>query len=240
MAVRLLTSAMLGLLIVAGFYLYDYATTTDKLAVSRVEFNGLNRLSTEDAQRLVGDVLGQNILLVPLENYTARFTGHPRIRSAVFKRVLPDRVICTVEEREPVALVFADRFLEVDEGGMVLPADALTDMLDLPIITGLEAEVVREGQHVDDERVVSALATLGACKKYGGKFADNISEIRIDNNGISIVSLKEGMVLLVGESGYEGRLKKFFLMQNTIAKREESARLIDLRFDDQIVLRSQI
>ena len=38
----------------------------------------------------------------------------------------------------------------------------------------------------------------------------------------------------------EAKLKRYFLMQNTISKRNENAKLIDLRFEDQIVLRSGI
>lgn len=240
MVIRLLTSATLGALIVAGFYFYDYLTTTEKLAIQEIEFKGLRRVQPAEIERAVADLRGQNILLVPLENYAARFTRHPRIKGARFRKVLPDRVVCTVEERVPVALVFAGRLLEVDEEGMIMTADGLTDMLDLPIISGLDRETVKEGRLCEDRRLTGALRVLAICKDYGGKFAQDISELRIGNRGINIVSLKEGMVLLLGKTDFEGRLNKFFLMRNTIAQQDASAKLVDLRFEDQIVLRSGI
>lgn len=237
MLIRLATSAVLGTLIVGCFYAYNFLTTTGKLAISEVDLRGLSRVDTEDIERLVADIQGQNILLVPLENYAARFAKHPRIRRASFKRVLPNRVICTVSEREPIALVYSSKFLEVDQEGMVMKADDLTDLLDLPIITGLDADLIKEGKPCGDERLSRALETLMICKKFGGRFADNISELRTERDGIRIVSLEEGVVLLLGTSGIENRLRKYFMLENTIASKDDSAKLIDLRFDDQIVLR---
>jgi cell division protein FtsQ len=240
LVVRLLTTTMLGLFIFAVFHVYNFLTTNEKLSVTTVEFNGLGRVDSMAVEKLVADIRGQNILLVPLEKYEARFDRHPRIRSARIKKVLPNKVLCTVEEREPVALIYANGFLEVDEEGMVLTPDELTDYLDLPVITGLDRKTVAEGAYCEDERLTGALEILSICKRYGGSFANDISELKIGNNGINVVSLKEGMVLLLGESEFENRLKKFFLIRSTIAQKDESAKLVDLRFEDQVVLRTGI
>jgi cell division septal protein FtsQ len=239
--IRLATSAVLGILIVACFHAYTYLTTTDKLAVADVEIHGLSRLGSSEVEQVVEDMRGQNILLVGLEDYAARFARHPRIRNAELRKVLPNKVVCTVSEREPVALIYTDKFLEVDREGMVMDADRLTGKLDLPIITGLDGDAVAEGRSCSDARLIGVLEILGFCKRYGGHFAETISELRVGDRGISIVSLEEGMVLLLGESEFENRLKRFFLMKTTIAQRDQrSARFIDLRFEDQIVLRSGI
>jgi len=237
---RLLTTAALGALIFGAFQAYNILTTSEKLEVKTVEIRGLSRVPEGEVEKLVADIEGHNILLVPLEKYGERFAGHPRIRAAAFKKVLPNRVICTLEEREPVALVYADGFREVDEEGMVLTSDDLTEYLDLPVITGVSRKSVKEGAYCKQPELASALRVLGICKRYGGSFANEISELRVGDNGVSVVSLKEGMVLLVGESEFEGRLKKFFLIRSTIARKEEPSKVIDLRFDDQVVLRSGI
>jgi cell division septal protein FtsQ len=238
--IRLGTSAVLGILIVACFHAYSYLTTSDKLAVADVEIHGLSRLGSSEMNHIVEDLRGQNILLVGLEDYAARFARHPRIENAELRKVLPNKVVCTLREREPVALVYTNQFLEVDEEGMVMDADGLSGQLDLPIITGLDRGAVTEGRPCSDARLIGVLAILDFCKRYGGQFAETISELRVGESGISIVSLEEGVVLLLGQSEFENRLKKFFLMKNTIAQRNETARLIDLRFEDQIVLRSGI
>jgi len=237
---RLVAAAVIGLAIVVISQFYNFLTTSDKLAVTIVTFDGLSRVDSADVDRLVADIRGQNILLAPLEKYIARFEGHPRLCGVQLKKILPNRVVCTVEEREPVALVYANGFHEVDEEGMIMTSDELTDLLDLPIITGLTLDTVKEGTYCREIRLIESLEILKLCKRFGGGFAGDISELKIGESGINVVSLKEGMVLLLGETEHESRLKKFILIRNTIEKRDESARLVDLRFEDQVVLRSSI
>ena len=237
---RLMTTAMLGLLMFGAFQVYSVLTRSEKFAVKKVEIRGLCRVDSLYVDKLVADIRGENIFLLPVEECSRRFIAHPRIRSVSFKKVLPNKVFCTVEEREPVAVVYANGFHEVDEEGMILKSDELTDYLDLPIISGLDKGSVKEGAYCKDPQLVNALRVLGICRKSGGSFANDISEVRIGRQGISVVSLREGMVLLLGENEFEGRLKKFFVIRGTIAKREAPSKFIDLRFDDQVVLRSGI
>ena len=237
---RLLTTAMLGGLMFGVFQVYCVLTKSEKFAVKTVELRGLCRVDSLDVDRLVADIRGENIFLLPLEECARRFTAHPRIRSVTFKKVLPNRVYCTVEEREPVAVIRSPGFHEVDEEGMILTSDELTDYLDLPIISGLNRKAVKEGTFCRDPQLANALRVIGICKRHGGSFANDISEVRIEDQGISVVSLREGMVLLLGENEFEDRLKKFFLIRGTIAKRDAPSKYIDLRFDDQVVLRSGI
>lgn len=237
---RLVTTAMLGMLMFGAYHLYEFLTTSDRFAVKAVEIRGLCRVDSLEVEKLLAGMRGENIFLLPVEKCGQRFTAHPRVRSVVFKKVLPNTVYCTVQEREPVAVIYADKFYEVDEEGMVLTSDELTDYLDLPIVSGLERKSVKEGAFCRDPQLANALRVLGICKRHGGSFANDISEVRIGAQGLSVISLKEGMVLLLGENEFEGRLKKFFLIRGTLAKRETPSKLIDLRFDGQVVLRSGI
>lgn len=236
--IRLFTTAMLGLLMFGAYQLYDVMTTSEKFAVKEVVIRGLCRVDSLEVEKLVVGIKGENIFLLPLEKCTERFTAHPRVRSIAFKKVLPNKVYCTVEEREPVAVVYADGFYEVDQEGMVLTSDDLTDYLDLPIITGIERKSLKQGTFCKDPRLAGALGVLVICKRIGGGFADDVSEVRVGKQGVSVVTAAEGTVLLLGQSEFEGRLRKFFLIRGTLAKRSEPSRLIDLRFDDQVVLRS--
>jgi cell division septal protein FtsQ len=63
--------------------------------------------------------------------------------------------------------------------------------------------------------------------------------VRTADSGLSIRSLKDDSVLLLGDADFEKRLRKFFLLKDELARREHSMKLIDLRFDNQVVLRSR-
>ena len=237
---RIFAVFVLGVLVVGSMYVYNLLTTSHRLDIKSVEINGLSRIETGDLVELLGDLEGQNILLAPLDSYEERLKMHPRVRHVSTKRILPDRVIFGVEEREPVALVFTDHFLEVDKTGMVLAEDKYSALLDLPIITGLSNKDVSVGKTSTDPKLHDALKALDVCTNIGGEFAADISELKVSKNGISIRSLKADCVLVLGDSDFESRLKKYFLLKETLDKKDQNTGLIVLRFEDQIVLRGRI
>ena len=87
------------------------------------------------------------------------------------------------------------------------------------------------------DTVVAAVDNLTA---RVGDLAAEISELKVTRNGISVRSLKSDCVLVLGDSDFENRLKKYFLMKEALDQKNQNSGLIDLRFEDQIVLRSQI
>jgi cell division protein FtsQ len=227
-------------MIVASMYGYSYLTTSERFAVAEVDFEGLSRVDDEQVGALLTDLVGVNLFLAPLDAYEARLESHPRVASAELRRVVPDRIVCSIREREPVALIFTDRFLEVDAEGVVMEEDEYTPLLDLPIITGVDGEDARAGERSESVSLQRALEALELCKSLGGTFAADISELRVTERGVNIQSLTRNTILVLGESDFENRLRKYFVLRDEIAGREPSVRLIDLRFDDQVVLRGQI
>lgn len=239
MAARVVTVVTLGVMIVAAMYLYDGLTTSPRLNITAVEFDGLARVDEADLQPLVADLHGQNLLLAPLGNYAERLQTHPRVARARLRRVPPNRVRCAITEREPVALLYTDRFLEVDAEGVVMAEDRYTPLLDLPIVTGVPASIVQPGRVCEDPGLGLALDVLRICKDSGDGFVGGVSELRVSPGGVTIRSLENNCVLVLGDADYERRLQKYFLLQSCIAERDERARLIDLRFEDQVVLRAK-
>jgi len=237
---RIFSVLLVGMMIVASLYLYNYLTTSERFAIAAVDFEGLVRVDDDSIAALLLDLQSQNLFLAPLSSYEDRVEAHPRVADARLRRVPPDRVRVTVQEREPVALLFTDRFLEVDETGVVMEEDEYTALLDLPIITGIEPNDVHPGRQSTSPRLAAALSALAACKDLGGTFAADISELRVSDEGITIQSLSRNCVLVLGDGDYERRLRKYFVLKEEIAPREQSARLIDLRFEDQVVLRGRI
>jgi cell division septal protein FtsQ len=237
---RLLAGACVSAVILSSLYLYNYLTSADWLSVEEIQLEGVSRIDPADLERLLADLSGQNILLVSLDSYAERITNYPRVQYASLKRVLPNRVVCTVEEREPVALIFNGQFLEVDESGMIMGADDLTPLLDLPIVIGVPKQSALEGKICEDQRLQGALQALRYCKRYGGRFAEDISELKVGEGAITITSLKENSTLLLANDDYERQLQKYFVLKKSIAGEVRSAKIIDLRFKDQIVLRNKL
>jgi len=237
---RVVALVVMGGLIVGAMYLYDYATTAESFAITSVELRGLTRIEPGDIEAMLEDLKGQNIILAPLNNCEARIEAHPRVKLVSVRRVLPDRIVCEVEEREPVALIFTDRFMEVDQSAMIMAEDDYAALLDLPIITGLESEEVRPGRISKSRDLALALHALELCRTLGDGLVEDISELSVSRNGITIKSLSNDCSIVLGHEDYEKRLKKYFFLRDTIKDRDREPRLIDLRFNDQIVVRGHI
>jgi cell division protein FtsQ len=237
---RLLAAVCVSAVILSTLLLHSYLTSAGWLNVEEVQLEGVSRIDPADLERLLADLHGQNILLLSLDRYTDRIVNYPRVQYASLKRILPNRVVCSVEEREPVALIFNGQFLEVDESGMIMGADDLTPLLDLPIFIGIPGKSTVEGKRCEDPRLRAALETLRYCKRYGGRFAEDISELKVAEGAITITSLKDNSTLLLADNDYEGQLQKYFLLKKSIAGDARSAKIIDLRFKNQIVLRNKL
>lgn len=231
---------LLGVVVVASLRVYDYLTTSPRFDVSKVEVRGVTRIDPDEIQDMLSDLQGQNILLAPLDSYKERLEMHPRILHAEMSRVLPNRIRCTVVEREPVALVYTGRFFEIGDDGVVMPNDRYSALLDLPVISGVPDDEVRPGHKCDAPGVQGALDVLRLCKEYGGDFAASISELRVSPEGVEVRTLRDDRVLVVGNGDYEKRLRKYFLLADAIHRSGRHARRVDLRYADQVVLRGSI
>ena len=238
---RVLTVLALGVVIVGALYAYDYLTTCERLAVTEVEMRGVSRIDDSELRRVLADLEGQNILLAPLEQFEARLEMHPRVESAAMKRIVPGKIRCTITEREPVALIFTDRFLEIDRNAMVMEEDDFTALLDLPIITGVSPKAIQPGKVCTDGSVQDALEVLRVAREIGGEFASDISELHVSRRGVMVRSLKDDRILVLGQEDFKNRLRKYFLLQETLDYRTRKAKtVVDLRFEDQVVLRGGI
>jgi cell division protein FtsQ len=236
---RVVMVLVLGVLIVSALYLYDYLTTSDAFTVAEVELRGVTRIEDAELRRMLSDLEGHNLFLAPLDDLEKRLEMHPRVEEVDMRRVVPDRIVCDVSEREPVALVFTDRFLEVDRHGMIMAEDAYTPLLDLPIITGVSGDDVNTGHISESEDVRRALEVLRVAREIGGEFASAISEVNVERGGVVVRSLENDRVLVLGEGDYENRLRKYFVLHDEL-DRETSRRVVDLRFQDQVVLRASL
>ena len=93
-----------------------------------------------DAQTLVawaGLAPGMSVWSAGEAAAEAKLLAHPRIRAASIERLFPGQVIVRVEERTPVAILFAERPLLVARDGVAFPSLPGEATADLPYVTGL-------------------------------------------------------------------------------------------------------
>ena len=234
-----------ALILVAGMTLVisrapGWGRGEERFLLLRFEVRG-NRVLTEDEiLELSGAVMGGNLLDVRISLLEEAVAASPRVDRAQVRRVLPDRVVVTLDEKRPAALVSvgANDVLEVTDDGAVLPAAAQTASVDLPVITGAVGTVEPGIAELSPE-LTGALALLRRAREVSEGLWMDISEVRIaPGSGLVIYTVADGAEIRVGSGALGSRdLERLWRVLTDIRDGGREAETLDLRFKNQVVVR---
>lgn len=230
-AARFLGAAALAAL--TGWAAFFLVAASPYFRVDHVEVTGLGYLTREEVRDAAG-VEGATSVWAPEETLLNGLVAHPLVESASVTRRLPRTLLFEIDEAEPVGLIALPLVVAVDRHGNVLEIDPGEPVLDLPVL------------RVSTER---ARALWGArlLAREVARTADLapelfavISEARIDDDEV---------VLLLGDSAlrvrYRPPITQERLRAAIIAMNDATARFpgdppreVDLRFEDQVVVRA--
>ena len=102
---------------------------------------------------------GQNIFGAETRAMKERLLKDPYIKNAVVKRTLPGTIVIHVEERkEAAAIPYADRFIIIDEDGLVLRKSEKEPTLTL--LVGMTIKTMEDGAALEVEETAVLTATL--------------------------------------------------------------------------------
>lgn len=174
-----------------------------------------------------------------LERYVERVKRDPLVAEATLHRRFPNRLTLEVVERVPVAFLDADRLTPVDSLGRVLPVDPFHTDWDAPILTadGRPDAAAHEGR-IPPGAVRTTLATLGEISRRYPTLSREISAVELDGAGTVTLRLvhADGAIVLDVSTPIE----KLALIDDVLKDLRDKGlrfRAVDLRFDDQIVVR---
>jgi len=193
--------------------------------VRRIEIRGTRYLQPEDivarlrvdtARSIVDDV-------TPLE---ARLRALPQVADVRITRRLPGTLVVTVRENPPVALVpAADGLAPYDSAGRRLPIDPSRTSLDLPVLLAPSR---------------GALALLGALRASAPQLYARISDVAPDTgSGGWVFDLTPALRIRADAGVAASRFQDIFPVESDLARRNERAAELDLRYRDQVVARLQ-
>ena len=172
--------------------------------------------------------------LTPIEQ---RLAQHPLIRRAHVTTELPATLVVTIEERVPVGFVVSPVLEPVDRDGEVLPLDPVEQGLELPVLIGAGgAAALSPSQRrilaMEADRLASDDPT----------FLATVSEIAIDARGdvtAVVTELVSGDLLLRFRPPLSHRRLHdgLTVLEDAIHRRpDQRAAVLDLRFEDQVVV----
>jgi cell division protein FtsQ len=207
--------------------------------VRSVHVTGETYLSESDVRSLAGLDRPVDWVRVDLARAARRLMKEPRIARATVSRAFPRRIVISIVERKPVALVRAGRLLEVDRAGVILSPLASGVAPDVPLVDGVRVKDARPGHAIADPRLARAIRHLDAMLLPEVALGRPVSEIDVSDDQTTIVTLApDGVdVLLPAEPPAVRPLSALRVVLADLQTRGQTATRIDLRGEEVIAVR---
>lgn len=182
---------ILIVLILIGVCIGCMLTPTFDISLFQIQ-GGVN-VNKEEVLSKISHVKGINTLKINTKELEKEIEKIPYVKSSEIKRVLPDKLDITYEERTPYAIIkYLESFVIMDKYGYVLEIKKENDCEDLTIIYGIDSAQYTEGKaldgvsHLKYENVAYLLETA----KHVG-FEYEISEVNYQDTDNLIMSIKD-------------------------------------------------
>ncbi|HYB41108.1 MAG TPA: FtsQ-type POTRA domain-containing protein [Candidatus Methylomirabilis sp.] len=227
------TAVLTGAALATGWVL-----RSPRFAIASVEVSGQSRLTREEIESTAGIVRGTNLFRLDPRDAVARLESIPLIRRALVIRSFPDRVSVVVEERRPFTLAHAGRLHWVDEEGMDLGLESRPVALGAPVLSGLEADDLGAAHRRPSERAAAGIALLRLLLRAQSPLLGQISEVDVSRREGPVLYTVGGIEVRLGGEDWDARLGRLQGVLAQLAGSAEAVTSIDLRFRDQVVLKT--
>ncbi|MDD3706190.1 MAG: FtsQ-type POTRA domain-containing protein [Clostridiaceae bacterium] len=164
--------------------------------------NGNNNVTREEIIKLSSIYYGENIFRINKRNSMKSIFQNPYVKMIKINRILPDRVVIDIIEREIMVYVpYVGSYLNIDEEGMILEINPAIKRVDLPVVKGLKFETFKVGEFlkVENEEQFSTTTQLIKVVK-NAEMLNMISEIDISDLSDIKLKIKEGIKANLGSA----------------------------------------
>lgn len=232
------------LLLIGGWwtypYLWRYMSRQDAFKISEIIIRNAGGLDEAVLRVLLPPVEGQNLFAVDLRKVEEALRQHPWVENVKLHRHLPRKLVISVTEKTPAALICTERIWAVDRAGTLLPLENWSGTLDLPLVKFAGQKGHKAGQVISDGRVLGLLPRLQGLKRRLPQLWQMISEIAWDEKGqlILYASGSRTRILLGTQPCWQQMCNLYsFLLFEGSRSGLENIRFVDLRFRGQVIIR---
>jgi len=177
--------ASISVLSLLSIFSYDFITQTDFLNIKTIEISGIKHTSKNEILKLADIERNKNIFQINLSVAQKRIVSHPWIKSADIKRSLPYKLIISIVEQRPLAVVKIENLADILINTSGFPFKEYNPGKDsiknLPVVTGVDL------QKSNDQYSFNSPLFSSVMEFFKIDDSDSVKLIRADkNSGISI------------------------------------------------------
>jgi cell division protein FtsQ len=205
-------------------------------AVEEISIKGVDKVPVEDIRAATGIKEGMNIWKISPPVLRNRILLIPRIAGVDVKRELPDKLIITVEEKQPVVMIsHHDHFLELAADGMIIGLKK-TYRGELPLVNGFSRNSIEVGTTISDLPRGEILEVF--LKAFQAIPTLPIAEINLEEPQQIMLYTKEGMEVWLGnDNNLLDKLEILQYINNRLLQNEHKEGYLDLRTADAPVFK---
>lgn len=212
-------------------------------AVREIAVHQPGRLAPDVIRAATGIDPGTSIWDVDVDAAALRIRSLPWVRSARVRRELPQRVVVTVREHRPDAIVaLADpdgALYYVAADGRIFARVGPDDGHDLPYVTGLGAKDLTGDDALGPRAIRRALKLLRAVERSDAGLGEP-SEVHIDRrHGLTLLAVRPKVPLELGWTGFETKLARFGRVLALWKGREAEIAGLRCLEDDEVIVRTR-
>ncbi len=224
----------LSLFLILG--LYRYLSIAPFLQVKEITLELGSRVDPQDVVEIAGLKTGKNLLSLDIATIKSRIEKLPWVEGVRIRRVFPDGLRVSVDERRPFALIHVeDSIFIIDDNGVVFKKAVSEDAVDLPVITGIGIDAILHRENGDLTRAIRLLRII---REDYPSLWDSLSEIRLeDGHGLWIYTTDGGAEIYIGDRDFEKRLRRYEMLARRLGGGLRDALLVDLDYKDRVIVR---
>lgn len=211
------------------------------LSVQWISVNGAQTISVREIVALANLPMKTALYRLDLYDVQQRIMAQPFVKSAGAHRWLPGTVAIDIVEREPIASINVGQWRLVDGEAVVLPNIESQKKFDVPVIIGIDGlRADRVGLPIMNKELFKAIEVLKQAMTLDTVVYHMISEIDMKNGGDIVINSSDGGVpVILGREDIAKKLLMFetFWSQFVNTGEAEKLKYVDLRYEDQVVVR---
>lgn len=194
------------------------------MTVKNIEVRGRDKTDAEALLAAIGQKPGTPIVTFDVDAARERIEQLSWVRDAIVERRLPNRLIVSITERQPVALWQTDTgHVVIDADGAQLQNYELGDYLDLPVVVGADAP----------EHASEMLTTL----KSIPRLFDMVSGAQRIGNRRWNIQLANGMFIRLPEENIDKAWARLDQLDQEHHILSRDVLIVDLRLPDRTFVR---
>ena len=221
-----------------GWNFFNFIFSANFYNIKEVVIQGNDCLSEDKIFFNSGIKLGENIFKLDLKKSINSLKQEPRIKEVEIKRVVPNKIIIFLTEREAAGIVYIgeEYFLCTKEGMVLSKIDRLEEEFSLPLLSGLEINDIKIGEMINKPEFRTALESINSIevilpKKFCRVEISSPDDFMICNNDDTLkVRVNRSEVIINKENLLREALEK-------IEREKLLVEYIDIRFKDSLVIK---